>query len=142
MVSAVSSNEQRRTRLRFERAGTLLALVAMLLASGSHWVVLQSIAYGGMIIRYAQDAPLQTALAMTFDGEHPCPLCHAVQEGRQEEEEQRSELGLESRLDLALPAEAAGLPGWGGVGEDQLSPAPSRWLARVDSPPKPRPRAG
>ena len=83
--------------------GPLTALLAVLLASGTHWVALQAVAFGSMIVRYAQDVPLSQAIADTFDGQHPCPLCHAVQEGRQQEQKQRPLLGLESRSELTVP---------------------------------------
>lgn len=122
------------------RAGTWLALLAMLLASGTHWVALQGVAYGSMLVRNAQTAPLGEALARTFDGRHPCPLCHAVQSGRQEEEKQRATLSPESRLELAvygLPA----TPARHSARATEVNPRPSaRWNPRRDPPPKPPPR--
>ena len=141
-MSAVHANGRTPACHGFNRAGALLALGSMLLASGSHWVLLQSLAFGSMIIRYAQDTPLRAAVAMTFDGKHPCPLCHAVQEGRQDQEERDSKLGLESRLDLGLASKSTSAPAWIVAGGDQSAPPPAWWPARRDAPPKPRPRAG
>lgn len=134
----------RRTPARrlFERAGALAALLAMLLASGSHWVALQTVAFGSMLVRFSQSMPLGEAVAMTFDGEHPCPLCHAVQEGRQQEEQQRPVLGLDSRIDLVLVTTDRGLPPRIVAARDLVSPPVSAWSARPEGPPKPRPRAG
>jgi hypothetical protein len=141
-VPTVHASDRSPARRRLERVGTALALTAMLLASGTQWVLLQSVAFASMVIRYSQDASLPEALARTFDGEHPCPLCHAVQEGRQEQEEQGTKLGLESRLDLGLASEAVCAPVWIVAGCEPSAPPLSRWLPRNDSPPKPRPRSG
>jgi hypothetical protein len=119
-----------------------LALAAILLASGSHWVLLQSVAFGSMIVRYSQDAPLREAVANTFDGKHPCPLCHAVQEGRQDQERQGTKLGLESRLDLGLALKPTSVAAWVTTGIEPPAPPLSRWSSRGYAPPKPRPRSG
>jgi hypothetical protein len=61
-----------------KRFGNVFLAVALLLTTGSHWVVLQSIAWMGMIVTYSEKAPLAVALKETFDGKHPCPLCKAI----------------------------------------------------------------
>ena len=66
-------------------AGNLLLIVALLAATDAQWLVLQSVAWAGMIVSYSQKAPLKTALAETFDGEHPCPLCKAIAAGKKSE---------------------------------------------------------
>lgn len=49
-----------------------------------HLPALQVVAWGGMLIRYSQEAPLREAVSKTFDGEHPCELCLAIREEVQE----------------------------------------------------------
>ena len=128
----------RRSLLRW--TGTLAALLAILLASGTHWVVLQAVAFGTMIVQYAQDAPWRQAIANTFDGQHPCPLCHAVQEGRQQEEKQRPLLGLELRSPLAV-VPAACQPVELHTTTFELPPLQlPAWPSVSYPPPKPRPR--
>lgn len=141
-MAAAGPNRLPPARGRFRLASVALALLAMLLASDGHWVVLQGLAFGSMIVRYARDAPLARAVAMTFDGKHPCPLCHAVQEGRQDEEKKRSTFGPPSRLELGLPGTAAVAPHWNVTAQDRPAAPPRLWHARTESPPKPRPRAG
>jgi hypothetical protein len=76
-----------------------LALVASLF--GLHWTLLQSVAWVTMFARFArQDAPL-TALAKTFDGQHPCALCHAIEAGKQQEREQ-SEPGVNPKANVRI----------------------------------------
>ena len=60
----------------------LAVACALILAVGAHWIVLQSVAWAGMVINYSQNAPLTVALQKTFDGAHPCKLCKVVEEGR------------------------------------------------------------
>ena len=38
-----------------------------------------------MIIDYSKRAPLCQAIAQTFDGAHPCSLCHVVNKGKNSE---------------------------------------------------------
>ncbi|HMO50706.1 MAG TPA: hypothetical protein PKE26_09805 [Kiritimatiellia bacterium] len=43
-----------------------------------HLPLLQVAAWAGMVIAYSQDSDLATAVEMTFDGDHPCPMCTAI----------------------------------------------------------------
>ena len=47
-----------------------------------HLPLLQVVAWTGMVVKYAQTAPLSTAIEMTFDGDHPCPLCLAIRKAQ------------------------------------------------------------
>jgi len=62
-------------------------LIALALAGsiGLHWAFLQTVAWTGMMISYAQDAPLSEAVVKTFDGKHPCPLCKQIAKGKRAE---------------------------------------------------------
>jgi hypothetical protein len=63
-----------------------LAIVAALACSlGLHWGFLQSVAWVGMVVSYSQDGGVGQALAKTFDGKHPCPLCQAIATGKKSE---------------------------------------------------------
>ena len=74
----------------FSRLPRLAIAAALALSIGLHWGVLQSAAWLGMVVSYSQDAPLKEALAKTFDGKHPCPLCKAIAKGRRSEKESES----------------------------------------------------
>jgi hypothetical protein len=56
-----------------------LLLLALLAAVNLHLPVLQVVAWANMIVDYSRDADLSDAIEMTFDGEHPCPMCKAIQ---------------------------------------------------------------
>jgi hypothetical protein len=62
-----------------------VVVVALCLSIGAHWVVLQSVAWGTMIARYAQQTSLTQAVAQTFDGDHPCNLCKRISSARHSE---------------------------------------------------------
>jgi hypothetical protein len=64
------------------RAVTIFALCC---AIGLHWIALQSLAWTTMLIDYSKRAPLCQAITQTFDGAHPCSLCHAVDAGKTSE---------------------------------------------------------
>jgi len=62
-----------------------IALFAGIHLLGGHWLALQLVAWIGMFSVNSQDVPLATALEKTFAGKHPCPLCHAVESGQEQE---------------------------------------------------------
>ena len=62
-----------------------MMIVALCLSVGFHWLALQSVAWTTMFVANARHAPLSEAVAKTFDGNHPCDLCHAVAEGKKSE---------------------------------------------------------
>src|SRR5436190_22537337 len=70
--------------------GRAATIVALCFSLGFHWLALQSLAWTTMLVTNARHAPLSEAVAKTFDGAHPCMLCHAVATG--EKSEKKSEL--------------------------------------------------
>jgi hypothetical protein len=139
-VAACSSHQAQPAARWLRWTGTLAALLAILLASGTHWVALQAVAFGTMIVRYAQDVPWSQAIANTFDGQHPCPLCHAVQEGRQQEEKQRPLLDLEQRSELAVPPATLQAVARSTTSLELPALRLTPWRSVSYPPPKPRPR--
>ena len=67
------------------RLTRLLVVLTLTLSLGAHWVLLQSVAWMGMVVHYSQNATVTEALSKTFDGQHPCKLCKFVKEGKQSE---------------------------------------------------------
>jgi hypothetical protein len=78
------------------RSATILALC---LSLGLHWVALQSVAWTTMLVANARHAPLNQAVTKTFDGNHPCDLCHAVAAG-QKSEKKSEILSAVGKMDL------------------------------------------
>jgi hypothetical protein len=62
-----------------------VVVLALCLSIGAHWVVLQSVAWGTMVVQYSQHIPLADAVAQTFDGNHPCNLCKDISAARHSE---------------------------------------------------------
>jgi hypothetical protein len=58
---------------------------ALCCAIGLHWVALQSFAWTSMLIEYSKGTSLCQAIVQTFDGAHPCSLCHVVARGKASE---------------------------------------------------------
>jgi len=78
------------------RAATILALC---LSLGFHWLALQSIAWTTMLVANVLHTPLTEAVAKTFDGGHPCNICHVVAEGNKSEKKSEI-LPMVAKIDL------------------------------------------
>lgn len=79
-----------------------LLIVAVLAATGSHWLLLQSVAWTGMFAHNLRNSSIAQAVNRTFNGQHPCSLCKQISQGKQAEKknEFRTELKkLEGILD-------------------------------------------
>ena len=92
----------------FIRTMRVLLVVGMCCSVGLHWAALQTVAWTGMFIGFAQKAPLAEAVKKTFDGEHPCALCKLVAEGSQHERESDEQVppSVAKKLDAILFATA------------------------------------
>jgi hypothetical protein len=117
----------------------IAAMTVLVLFLGLHWTVLQTVAWTRMLLEYSQSAPLGVALAMTFDGKHPCTICRAVEEGRRQERNQDPTTASDSlRLECDLPAAAVTTTAPEPICHG--TPFLSGSWTRSDAPPKPRPR--
>src|SRR5512137_1795783 len=81
-----------------------IVVVLLVLSLGTPWALLQSVAWFRMLVSYSQQTGLAQAVSMTFDGKHPCRLCHLVKEGQaKERQEGRQSLKPDDPLQLGLP---------------------------------------
>lgn len=78
----------------FKRAAKVAVILTVALSVGLHWVLLQSVAWTGMFVTFAQQATLQEAFTKTFDGKNPCRICKLVRAGQQSEKQHESLLPL------------------------------------------------
>lgn len=62
-------------------------LFAWLLATGSHWDLVQAFAWGRMITTYMEDMSFTEAVAMTFQPENLCPVCRSVSKAKQQDQD-------------------------------------------------------
>jgi hypothetical protein len=64
-------------------------------------MVLQLTAWTGMVVARSQHAPVVQAVETTFDGQHPCRLCNAIEAGKQEDQKQEREVPTLKKLQEA-----------------------------------------
>jgi hypothetical protein len=123
----------------FSRVGHLLLVIALLGATGAHWVALQSVAWATMLANNARTDSLPAAFEKTFDGKHPCALCKQIAQGRQDEKRSDAQLELK-KLEFLHQRVALGIDSPStfvllGFRTDATAPL------RTQSPPVPPPRS-
>lgn len=74
-------------------------VLSLCAALGLHWAALQSVAWAGMLLSYSRGGSVATAIAKTFDGRHPCPLCKAIAKGEQGGKKQDCQLAT-GKMDM------------------------------------------
>lgn len=84
------------------RASQYLLIGTLFVSLGGHLALLQTIAWGNMLVAFSQTASIEEATRKTFDGEHPCPLCEVVKESRKHEEK-KPQLKSQSKMEVTLP---------------------------------------
>jgi hypothetical protein len=85
--------------------GRIATIVALCCAIGLHWLALQCVAWTTMLIEHSKGASLCQAIAQTFDGAHPCSLCHVVNKGKASEK--KSDLQSPTpKIDMICPPSA------------------------------------
>lgn len=72
---------------------------------GAHWALLQGVAWVGMAVTYSVErGSLVEGLEMTFDGDHPCPMCKAVKKGTESEQKDPRQKAQQQKLELFASA--------------------------------------
>jgi hypothetical protein len=87
----------------FIRLGKTFMALALATTLGTHWALLQSVAWVGMIASYSEHSTFKDAVEMTFDGKHPCPLCKAIAAAKKSQ--QKNEFSLQNQKLEFPPAE-------------------------------------
>jgi hypothetical protein len=77
------------------RLGKVFVVFALVATLSAHWALLQTVAWTTMLADHLQSCSLHTAMAMTFDGQHPCPLCKAIAAAKKSE--QKSQVSFEKK---------------------------------------------
>lgn len=118
------------------------AVVLLSLALGWHWAVLQTAAWAGMFFERVQSQSVAMALEQTFDGEHPCPVCLLVREGRKASatDDATPTPARPVKLDLCVPLTPAATVEVSAAAPGEYPPA-SQPPARPRRPSVPPPRA-
>jgi hypothetical protein len=69
----------------------VVAVFGCLHLCGGHWGVMQAIAWTNMIVEYSAQDGLVQGTRKTFDGEHPCCMCKAIEQAKKQESGSRDE---------------------------------------------------
>jgi hypothetical protein len=85
------------------RTSQYLLIGTLLVSMGGHLALLQTIAWGNMLVDYSSKGSLTEAVGKTFDGEHPCHLCKVVKKSKSEEKK-KPLLKSEMKWEVAMPA--------------------------------------
>ena len=121
----------------------LLLLACALHLSGAHWVVLQVTAWTGMLVVRSQTEGVAEAVKTTFDGEHPCVMCSAIESGQKEEKRNDMDAPMmKALMEVKLVAmENAVLPAPFATGKMHWMKFSPMASLRTDAPPTPPPLA-
>lgn len=79
----------------FVRLGKVFVVFALVVTLGAHWALLQTVAWTTMLANNLQSNSFHAAMTMTFDGNHPCPLCKAIAAAKKSE--QKSQVTFEKQ---------------------------------------------
>lgn len=126
-----------------QRFAIVLTFAAWLFATGSHWDLVQTFAWGKMFAQYAQTMSYVDAARMTFTADNLCGVCEIVQDAKHATDENGQPAPAESgtqKIQLALSAVPQPVI---------VAPAPEPWSLSDRSlpaplavaPPVPPPRA-
>jgi len=85
----------------FVRIGKICLVLALVTMLGAHWALLQTVAWTTMLADNLHSNSFQYAVAKTFDGHHPCPICQAIAAGKKIREEIRSRF---ANTETGIPA--------------------------------------
>jgi hypothetical protein len=86
----------------FVRFGKFIVVVALVAMLGSHWAVLQSVAWTTMLADNLCTQSLTEAVTHTFDGKHPCCLCKAIAAAKKSEKKKEFAVELK-KLEFPPP---------------------------------------
>lgn len=92
------------------RVSFILVVVSLLVSASVHLPVLQVVAWSGMIVSYSRTAGLAEAIEMTFDGNHPCPLCKEIRKQQAAPDHELAAPSVPDRQILISEAPAAWSP--------------------------------
>jgi hypothetical protein len=118
--------------------GRVLTVLALCLALGLHWIALQSVAWTSMFVNNMQHGSLCEAITKTFDGAHPCNLCHAVALGKKSEKKSEP-IQAVAKMDLICTTRTVAL--WFPAAPYEYAPASFSFPERDLAPPAPPPRS-
>lgn len=112
--------------------------------SGLHWLVVQTVAWTGMLLERAERVGIVEAARSTFDGNSPCSLCRVVDGGRAKEKEQKAAaMALDdfAKIQCVVPQRME-VPSRGENAVPRVLVSAMSAESRADAPGVPPPRIG
>jgi hypothetical protein len=82
------------------RLGKVLVVFAIAATLSAHWALLQTVAWTTMFADNLQTESLHDAVTTTFDGDHPCDLCKAIDAAKKSEQKKQTSF---EKLKLEFP---------------------------------------
>ncbi|GAB5560921.1 MAG: hypothetical protein SynsKO_25680 [Synoicihabitans sp.] len=80
----------------------ILTLFAWLVATGSHWDLVQTFAWGKMFATYSQSMSYVEAAKLTFSADNLCGVCEIVAEATQDEADRENSPGKSGAREIQL----------------------------------------
>ena len=118
-----------------------MLVAALMISIGAQWAVLQSAAWMSMAVSYTIKAgSIAEGLSQTFDGKHPCKLCHVVKKGTDsEKKDPTKQETAKKKIELFTNSHALLVIARPSVQEQPRAEEPSA-LVRKTAPPLQPPR--
>jgi hypothetical protein len=85
------------------RLGKVLVVFSFVATLSAHWALLQTVAWTTMLAGNLHSRSVHDAVAITFDGQHPCSLCKAIAAAKKSDQKNQSIL-VTQKLDF-LPVQ-------------------------------------
>ena len=127
----------------FRISGYTACFAALLVMLGGHWALLQSVAWTRMAVAFSQQDSLSEALVKTFDGQHPCPMCLKIRDGREQDKEREQNtplIKMEKMPEFILSVRQTMLPFVAAEVTDTVPTVPRLHDDFIQTPPTPPPR--
>ena len=111
----------------------------MFAIAGGHWAVLQSVAWGQMLVIYSkQEGSFLAGAEKTFSGEAPCSMCRKIAEAKKQEEKAPATIKADKKSDTTIVVFGSILPP--AAQPDQVFRSfEDKFLIRSEAPPTPIP---
>lgn len=91
-----------KAKIEIKLLGALSIAFALFIIAGGPLMVLQGVAWAGMIQEYSKNDTLTNALQKTFSGKHPCCLCKKIAKESKKEQKTTALLKTDKSLKAAL----------------------------------------
>jgi hypothetical protein len=89
---------------------TIMMAIALFSVIGGPLALLQGVAWVGMVHDFSKAGTLTQAVAKTFDGQHPCPLCKKIVKARAAEEKTPVTLKIDKKAEVFIAVADSEIP--------------------------------